>query len=360
MSDAAPVLDRKAILHQCRAAVEKRLSQQLEPLLDALPKQLDEIGRQSRDREERDQYLTAQSRLVNDRAAFFEGFRKEFGECFEAYAQALQGTARPISAPNRDQLAMMKTNVLENEVAAGKLAVRLKEHAAAELAELSARLAALFNRGALGDGDNPLGPIPIARAVCAGFTALNIESRPMRTIRAEIEKKLGEPVRELYQAVNATFASLVRAPAAQGSAAVPASAPAAAAPGGAAPAAAEAAAMQAVESALAGTSLPPIIDRFLRQAWVRLLARAHAVQGPEGAPWREAVATMQELVWSLKPKADPAERARLAGLLPILIKKVTAGMEAVALNSAGRKAVLDELTARHREILQPPGKSGGC
>ena len=62
----------------------------------------------------------------------------------------------------------MKTNVLENEVAVGKLAARFKEHANAELTELSARVASMFKRHAIGDGDNPLGPLPMARGVMPG------------------------------------------------------------------------------------------------------------------------------------------------------------------------------------------------
>ncbi len=65
--------------------------------------------------------------------------------------------------------------------------------------------------------------------------------------------------------------------------------------------------------------------------------------------------TTQELVWSLKPKPDPAERAKLMGALPALLKKVGAGMEA-ELDADGRKLVFDALMAHHREILQPTAK----
>ena len=165
MSGAAQPIDRRAFLNQCRGAVERQLAKELEPLLEALPGQLDELGRQSRDRDERDQYSQASAKLSRDREAYFAAFRKEYSDVFEVYAKALQGAAPPVGTPGRDELAAMKTNILENEVAVGKLAARFKEHADAELTELSARVAAMFKRGALGDGDNPLGPLPIARAV---------------------------------------------------------------------------------------------------------------------------------------------------------------------------------------------------
>jgi hypothetical protein len=62
---------------------------------------------------------------------------------------------------------------------------------------------------------------------------------------------------------------------------------------------------------------------------------------------------MQELVWSLKPKALPAERAQLVALLPGLLKRVSGGMETAGLDAETRKSILEELMARHREILHP-------
>jgi hypothetical protein len=98
-----------------------------------------------------------------------------------------------------------------------------------------------------------------------------------------------------------------------------------------------------------------MLDLFFSQTWVRVVARAHAAGG---AAWQQVAGTTQELVWSLKPKPDPAERAKLMGALPALLKKVGAGMEA-ELDADGRELGLDALMAHHREILQPAAKPGG-
>lgn len=349
MSAAAQPIDRRAFLNQCRGAVERQLANELEPLLERLPGQLDELGRQARDRDERDQYAKASAHLSREREAFFAAFRKEYGDVFEVYAKALQGAAPPVGTPGRDQLAAMKTNVLENEVAVGKLAAKFKEHANAELTELSARVAAMFKRGALGDGDNPLGPLPIARSVYAGFAAIKIEGRAMKAVRGELEKRLPEVVREMYRNANRAFAGLGIEPA-TGRGAAPAAAAPRASDGPSADALA--AAEKAIANALAGTALPPMLDLFFSQTWVRVVARAHAAGGPA---WQQTAATTQELVWSLKPKPDPAERAKLVGVLPGLLKKVGVAMES-ELDGDGRKLVFDALMAHHREILQPSGK----
>lgn len=365
MSDAPPAVDRRALLTQCRAAVEKRLCQQLEALLGGLAPKLEELHRGAKEREERDQYANALSRVYNGRTTFLDRFRKEFGERFDAAVQTLQGAFDPFGGePSRDELAAMRTNVLENEVAIGKLAALMKQHAPAELADLSARFATLFRRSVVDDGDNPLGPLTIARGVYAGVDSLELEGRAMRVVRAELEQHFVAPIAELYKGVNGAFASngvppAHVAPPAAARAASPSPPPAPAkvqAPPPPPPPAAVAAAERALASALDGTSLPMILDLFLRQTWAGLLARAHAAGGYDGAAWSEAAKTMQELVWSLKPVTAPAERARLVALLPGLLKRVSVGMDAAGLDLEGREVVLEELMVRHREILHPSGK----
>jgi hypothetical protein len=118
------------------------------------------------------------------------------------------------------------------------------------------------------------------------------------------------------------------------------------------------AAARAVESELAGATLPPAVEIFVRQSWHRVLARAHAAGGAEGAPWQEAVGTLRELIWSLRPRLEAGERARLVALLPPLLKKVTLGIDAVMLDPESRKAVLDALMAHHRQLLQGQPAAG--
>jgi hypothetical protein len=323
---AAAALDRGSVLIQCRAAAEKHLGGQLQQLLDTLAPKLSETGQQSRDREERDQYLGAAQRLHHERDPFLPAFRKEFAERFEERVRALQGTGMLARDLDRGELQALKTNVLENEAAIGRLSSRLKEHAGAELGELSARFATLFRHPAISDGDNPLGPLTIARAVFAGFAAVKIEGRVLRAVRQELEQRLAQPVLDVYRAVNKALGGLGVAPAVSRSASGAGTAPASpagashAAPRVAASPDTEAAAARAVESELAGASLPPVVEIFVRQSWHGVLARAHGAGGAEGAAWQEAVGTLRELVWSLRPRLEAGERARLVALLPPLLK----------------------------------------
>lgn len=368
MDAAPPAVDRRALLTQCRAAVEKRLCADLETLLAGLVPKLEALHRGAKERDERDQYANALSRLHGGRDAFLDRFRKEFSTRFAECVETLQRGFDPFGGePSRAELAAMRTNVLEGEVAIGKLAALAKQGAADELADLSARFATLFRRARVDDGENPLGPLVIARSVYAGVGALELQGRATRAVRDEIEQQFVAPIAALYKGVNGALASNGVAPArppAGAARAAPRAAPeAAAAPAAspraqpaAVPPASASAADRALASAMEGAEIPMLLEVFLRETWAELLARAHAAGGYDGAAWGEAAKTMQELVWSLKPKALPAERTQLVALLPDLLKRVSAGMEAAGMAPDGRKAVLDELMARHREILQPPAR----
>jgi hypothetical protein len=362
VSSQPPVLDRRVVLTQCRLTAERRLVAAIEPMLDAIAAQLNDLGQHAKDREERDSLFQCAGRLQSNRPAFLEGFRKEFLHRFENYAKALQGSGSSRDELDREAAAMLKTNVLENEVAVIRLSVKLKSEANPELAELSHRLVTLCRLHTLDDGHNPLGPVPIAHAMYAGLAHARVEGSGARALRPLMEAKLGEPVRELYRALNQLLQSLGIEPAPARPAPKPAAtvapppqpAPVPADPVAAMPAPSDhTAAARAVAAAIAGVTLPPPVEAFLKQDWLGLLARTHAAKGPAGAPWREAVTSLHELVWSLKPKADPAERAKLHAALPAILRRITVAMDAMDMAPADRKPVLDALMAAHREILRP-------
>jgi hypothetical protein len=338
---------------------EKRLRAALEPMLDAIASELNDLGQQSKERAERDSYFQGAGRLQSERQAFLDGFRREFAERFDACAKALQGSGRSPEELDREAAAMLKTNVLENEVAVIKFSVKLKLEAAAELAELSRRLMTLCRCHALDDSDNPVGPLPIAHAMYTGFARARVEGRAARAVRAMVEAKFVEPVRELYRAVNQLLQALGIEPAAVRPAPAPPPAPRPAAPAvppvavDAAPTPSdEAAAAREVAAALSGAGVPPAVEAFLKRDWLGLLARARAEQGPDGPAWRQSVVSMRELVWSLKPKPDPSERAKLAAALPRILKHVALGMDAMDMPQDARRPVLDALMSVHREILR--------
>lgn len=339
---------------------ERRLFAAVEPMLDAIAAQLNELGQHAKDRAERDSLFECSGRLLGNRQAFLEGFQKEFLHRFVSYARALRDASSSRDELDREAAAMLKTNVLENEVAVIRLSVKLKSETSPELAELSRRLVTLFRLRALEDGHNPLGPMPIAHAMYAGLARARIEGIGARVLRPMLEERLCPAVRDLYRGLNQLMQSLGVEPAAERPAPPPSEvlpplpelAPAPEPMVGPSPSDHTAAA-RVVAATIAGVALPQPVAAFLKKDWLGLLARMHALNGPEGAPWRDAVATMEELVWSLKPKADPAERAKLHAALPGILKRISIGMDAIGISPADRTPVLDALMAAHRKILRP-------
>lgn len=372
-SAAAPAPDRQVVLTQCRLATERKLVVALGPLLDECAQHLAEFGAQAKEREDREQSLGAAHRLFHERADFFTGFREEFSARFDARARSLLEGGPSAEELDRETLAMLKTNVLENEVVVIKLSLLLKSHAAAELDELARRLRTLLKRPALEDGHNPIGPVAVVHAIFAGFAKLPVESRALRALRPLLEQGLTAPIRDLYTTVNQLLETLHVVPAAPAAASAalmwePMDAssrpgrdpilessgeplPAVVVQPQAMPPAAEVAAARAVASALVGATLPPNVDGFLRNDMRNLLARAHARQGSTGAAWQQAIGTMLDLVWSLKPK-NAGDRAKLAAMLPGLLPRVSATLGAMELDPARRKDLLDTLAREHRERLR--------
>jgi hypothetical protein len=357
-----PALNRSTILTQCRVTAEGRLAQVVGPLLDAAATLLAELGEHAKGMQDREQFIGGASRLRNQRDVYLAGFRKGYAERFDAAASALLRGGPGWEELDRETAAMLRTNVLENEVAILKLGVRLKEAARDDLAELSARFVTLFRLQGLDDGDNPLGPAPIAHGVYAGLVAARVEGKAARALRPLLEDRLRGPVRELYQALNRMLESLgiaphvphPHAPAAVPPAVAPAPIVAAAAVAPAVTLAAETAAARRMVAMVRERGVPETLLPFLRHGWVRVLALAYDAGGESGSPWQAAVRTLEDLLWSIEAKPDAAARARLRALLPDLLRRIGAGMDQVALPPADRGATLDALMAIHRALLQEP------
>ena len=107
----------------------------------------------------------------------------------------------------------------------------------------------------------------------------------------------------------------------------------------------------------------PALRSFFSEHWLRVMHLAHAPEGMNGARWRDAAATIEELLWSVQPKTDAEERQRLAALIPALLKRINAGLDLLQLPSEARtpflNACFDLQTAalRSRPVNAPPSEA---
>ncbi|MFZ2971878.1 MAG: DUF1631 family protein [Ferribacterium limneticum] len=90
------------------------------------------------------------------------------------------------------------------------------------------------------------------------------------------------------------------------------------------------------------TNPPAAIGTFLEQSWSRLLQAIWLEEGEQGAAWQEGLAVIDDLLWTVQPKADPDERKTLARRLPEILKRLRAGMARIGLSAEAESAFLDE------------------
>jgi hypothetical protein len=104
-----------------------------------------------------------------------------------------------------------------------------------------------------------------------------------------------------------------------------------------------------------GKTQRPVLD-FLVTMWVKHLLLVHLQSGPESEPWKTAVTTMDELIWSVKPKTDPVERKKLATTVPKLLKNLTVGLKTSGADDTSRTAFFAQLMNMHTAVLKMPAE----
>ncbi|MFZ5483629.1 MAG: DUF1631 domain-containing protein [Pseudomonadota bacterium] len=107
-----------------------------------------------------------------------------------------------------------------------------------------------------------------------------------------------------------------------------------------------------VETALVGRPVPAPIRTFLQEYWVEFLASLHLRAGSESEPWRSAVSTMNDLIWSVAPKIDADARKRLVAMLPGLLKRLDEGVRCIGLGNEARDTFFSSLVRCHAEAVR--------
>jgi hypothetical protein len=116
---------------------------------------------------------------------------------------------------------------------------------------------------------------------------------------------------------------------------------------------------QRLTDQMASMRTSPTIRRFVTGAWARVIAKQMLDHGEQSEQTLGALKTVDDLLWSVKIPDHPQSRQRLIALLPGLLQRVRAGMEAIALPAVEQQSVLNELMTIHTEALRPGGRSAG-
>ncbi len=100
--------------------------------------------------------------------------------------------------------------------------------------------------------------------------------------------------------------------------------------------------------------LPPFLLPFLTVQWREVLARAWLLVDSEPARWDLAVKTMDEVIWSTRPRFLPDERGRLMALLPDLVPRLDSSLDAIGWTGPERDEFTKRLIACHMRAIRVP------
>ncbi|HEY4540787.1 MAG TPA: DUF1631 family protein [Noviherbaspirillum sp.] len=106
-----------------------------------------------------------------------------------------------------------------------------------------------------------------------------------------------------------------------------------------------------VMARLEGGAVPAFVERFLSEQWVRVLVFARSVHATKPALLPNLVQAMDDLIWSVSPKQDAAERAELEERRRALVALLEAWVKVVKWDGPERERFFSELNARHAQLL---------
>ncbi|CAG0952361.1 hypothetical protein RHDC1_00266 [Rhodocyclaceae bacterium] len=100
------------------------------------------------------------------------------------------------------------------------------------------------------------------------------------------------------------------------------------------------------------SGVPQGVQRFLLEHWQHVLKELYLRHGEEHHAYLSALAMMDDLIWSVAPKASSDERKQLVNTLPGLLRAVQAGLDVIDVSQEQRERFFDELVAMHSAAVK--------
>jgi len=110
-----------------------------------------------------------------------------------------------------------------------------------------------------------------------------------------------------------------------------------------------------IRDKLAGAEVPFDVRAFNETVWADYLTEIRSKHGAGSAEWRTAVQTLDELMWSITAKERTGQKARLAKLVPSIIRNLRTGAAAVKVTAERVQPFLDVIYQMHMAAIKPKG-----
>lgn len=96
------------------------------------------------------------------------------------------------------------------------------------------------------------------------------------------------------------------------------------------------------------------VETFLENKWVPVLTLAYSIKDEKPRAVESALKTMDDLIWSVKPKITMEERKELIAKLPSMLSMLNKWLNLVKLDDAERLQFFAELAECHASIVRAP------
>jgi hypothetical protein len=97
-----------------------------------------------------------------------------------------------------------------------------------------------------------------------------------------------------------------------------------------------------------------IVEAFLENKWVSVLTIAYSIEDEKPGAVNNATQTMDDLIWSVRPKITQEERKKLISKLPSLLSALNKWLDVVKWQDADRLQFFAELAECHASIVRAP------
>ncbi|WP_228893114.1 DUF1631 family protein [Pseudoduganella aquatica] len=97
-----------------------------------------------------------------------------------------------------------------------------------------------------------------------------------------------------------------------------------------------------------------MVEAFLENKWVSVMTIAYSVEEGKPGAVQNATQTMDDLIWSVKPKITADERKQLISKLPKLLSTLNKWLDVIKWQDADRLQFFAELAECHASIVRAP------
>ena len=109
---------------------------------------------------------------------------------------------------------------------------------------------------------------------------------------------------------------------------------------------------QVLNDKVKGQTLPKVVINLLQDAWSNVLFLILLKEGEQTPSWKEALQTVDDLLWSVQPIEQAADKKQLLTLLPRLLKNIRAGLTKIAFNPFDMTQLFEDLEKIHLTQLK--------